>query len=191
MRTLITVLLLCGVAGCNQPPKDPSIIERATLNVQWSLMRTADTAIVYQEIMNVPVVTEAGAKLKHTYLDSLRPWALRRDSIRRVADGDRTLSGKSLAEEEPVRAAQQPSFPCDGIDVSVAVESYVKRQLASPSTADFPWYTDEFMKREGTKYTYTSYVDSQNAFGATIRTHFKAWVSCTGDQVLIHDIKYE
>lgn len=57
-------------------------------------------------------------------------------------------------------------------------QSYVKNILKAPATADFPPYTQESVKRvagdeRGEMYEVRSYVDSQNSFGAQIRTHYK------------------
>ncbi|MGJ1410435.1 hypothetical protein ACR78Z_12225 [Sphingobacterium thalpophilum] len=56
-----------------------------------------------------------------------------------------------------------------------AVEGYVKAQLKSPKTAEFP-PINEFIKHvhviDDKTFLITSYVDSQNVFGALIRTNF-------------------
>ena len=111
------------------------------------------------------------------------------DSLERAArmSSPSSTSGGAVQGDH----TQDLSVPCRGEDVSVAVETYVKQHLKSPSTADFPWYSDEFLSRDGNRYTYVSYVDSQNGFGATTRTYFKAWVHCTGQSVVIDDIKFE
>ena len=50
----------------------------------------------------------------------------------------------------------------------------VKRSLKSPSTADFPYsiFYEDYVSRIDQVYTIRSYVDSQNGFGATIRSNF-------------------
>jgi len=61
----------------------------------------------------------------------------------------------------------------------IMTEDWVKQKLKSPSTADF---ADGAIKSEhvtnlgNQKYRIVSWVDSQNSFGATIRTHFVAEV---------------
>lgn len=52
-------------------------------------------------------------------------------------------------------------------------KSEVKRQLKSPSTADFPWVDGE-LTLYPTSHTavFGSYVDAQNGFGAMIRTNY-------------------
>lgn len=58
----------------------------------------------------------------------------------------------------------------------IMMADFVKARLRSPSTADFPGVFDgrgDHVKRvEGQTYMIVSWVDSQNAFGATIRTEF-------------------
>jgi len=48
----------------------------------------------------------------------------------------------------------------------------VKARLRSPSTADFPFLDFQVTRRGTSAYVVTSYVDAQNAFGATIRSNF-------------------
>lgn len=56
------------------------------------------------------------------------------------------------------------------------MEDYVESRLKSPSTATFPSRSDRdtgHIKKLGNgKYTITSWVDSQNSFGAMVRTFF-------------------
>lgn len=53
-----------------------------------------------------------------------------------------------------------------------ASQKFVKRKLKSPSTADFQPIFQAKVKRENNTYTINSYVDSQNGFGATIRSNY-------------------
>ena len=57
-------------------------------------------------------------------------------------------------------------------------EQFVEKQLKSPSTAEFPGISEKnshITKITEDKYKIDSWVDSQNGFGAQIRTNF----SCT------------
>jgi hypothetical protein len=50
---------------------------------------------------------------------------------------------------------------------------YVLESLKAPSTAKFPWYSEAFVKEESdNRWIVTSYVDSQNSFGAMLRVPF-------------------
>lgn len=55
-------------------------------------------------------------------------------------------------------------------------QDYVKQELKSPSTAEFPgtfWGVDDYaVTRYKDTITVRSYVDSQNGFGATVRSNF-------------------
>ena len=58
-------------------------------------------------------------------------------------------------------------------DAWVCAQDVVENNLKSPSTADFPWYSDEYITFLGDdKYMVTAYVDAENSFGATIRSDF-------------------
>ncbi len=60
-------------------------------------------------------------------------------------------------------------------DVYVKAQEIVEKALQSPSTADFPPTSDAVVERRADNtYKVSSYVDSENGFGATIRT---AWIA--------------
>ena len=64
----------------------------------------------------------------------------------------------------------------------------VKAQLKSPSTADFPSCRENNLMREADgKITVTSYVDSQNSFGAVVRTPFQVMLHATSDTTVAVD----
>jgi hypothetical protein len=56
----------------------------------------------------------------------------------------------------------------------VMMEEFVKDKLKSPSSAEFAGMTDPGfkIKKNGFEYTIGSWVDSQNSFGAMMRTRF-------------------
>ena len=51
-------------------------------------------------------------------------------------------------------------------------KEYVTEQLKCPATAKFPWFADDLSQFKNQIYVMRSYVDSENSFGAMIRTHF-------------------
>lgn len=63
---------------------------------------------------------------------------------------------------------------------------YVQRQLKSPSTAKFCSVTDGSVDQVGDKVKTYGWVDSQNSFGATMRTHWACELHRTaeGDYVV-------
>jgi hypothetical protein len=80
-----------------------------------------------------------------------------------------------------------------GSDTGAQVGAYqsceraVKTTLKAPSTADFSGYSDSDIKSAGNIYTVAGYVDSENSFGAKIRTDWNCQVRSTGDNwQLVH-----
>lgn len=57
-------------------------------------------------------------------------------------------------------------------DASIICKEYVRAALKAPSTADFPLLDFTATRHAGGHWTIKSYVDSQNGFGATIRSHY-------------------
>lgn len=57
-------------------------------------------------------------------------------------------------------------------EVATACQLKVKEMLKSPKSADFPFDDVAKVKPLGNGYRLASYVDSQNGFGANIRTNY-------------------
>ena len=65
------------------------------------------------------------------------------------------------------KSAQMDAYSC--------AQTMVKRNLKSPSTAQFPTYKEAVITKLGEgKYEVKAYVDAQNSFGAMIRNDFTA-----------------
>lgn len=59
-------------------------------------------------------------------------------------------------------------------------QDVVKSSLKAPSTAKFPSYNENYITELGeNKYSINAYVDSQNGFGAQIRTNFTVTLTLT------------
>jgi hypothetical protein len=60
----------------------------------------------------------------------------------------------------------------------VMMQDFVKRQLKSPGSAKFEWISEPActIEKDGFEYRISSWVDSQNSFGALIRTRFSGVV---------------
>ena len=77
----------------------------------------------------------------------------------------------------------KPKPEHDKIGAAVMAEEFIKKELKSPGSAKFPWYNDSMVTDLGNgKYRYVSYVDSQNGFGALLRTNFICTVKYVGDK---------
>lgn len=72
----------------------------------------------------------------------------------------------------------------DGRDVEIACENLVKENLASPGSAEFPgpWGGEATNpEQQGLEWAWTSFVDSENSFGASLRMDFTCTVQEDGD----------
>ena len=63
-------------------------------------------------------------------------------------------------------------------------QSFVEQRLVSPTTAKFPYIGDayEVTKIDSVTWRIHSYVDSQNRFGAMVRTSYKAKLMYVGNE---------
>ena len=78
------------------------------------------------------------------------------------------------------------------IEAWTAAQIEVERNLKSPSTAKYPWDAKEYVtKINDNDFKVRSYVDSENSFGATIRTNFSCTVEFTGeDTYIVKDLQF-
>lgn len=77
------------------------------------------------------------------------------------------------------------------IDAYVMSQKFVEDRLKTPSTAKFPTYKEEMVVQlNDNRFKVSAYVDAQNTFGATIRTHYTCWVKNTsGDRWSLENIE--
>ena len=70
-------------------------------------------------------------------------------------------------------------------------KDFITPKLKSPSSASFASYGEQsnhVTYMGNNEYRINSYVDSQNSFGATIRTKFSCDIKVVGDKVQMHNL---
>ena len=77
------------------------------------------------------------------------------------------------------RDATQPIVEPTESEAVVVCQNFVRKRLRAPSTADFPWL-DRQVVRTRSAFHVHSYVDSENMYGAKIRTSWDCTVSRQG-----------
>jgi hypothetical protein len=71
----------------------------------------------------------------------------------------------------------------DKLGACIVAEKFVAQQLKSPSTAEFPPGTSECRaSQNGSRWTVSSYVDSENGFGAMIRSDYSVEMQYNPDR---------
>lgn len=70
----------------------------------------------------------------------------------------------------------------DSMDAYVMAKKFVEQSLKAPSTAEFASFSESKIQPiGGDNWEVSSFVDSQNGFGAMIRTHFVITMSVNRD----------
>lgn len=62
------------------------------------------------------------------------------------------------------------------MDALIQSQVYIENKLKSPGSAKFDSSTDRIIQTNDTTFTVISYVDSQNGYGALLRTHYSCKV---------------
>lgn len=70
---------------------------------------------------------------------------------------------------------------CNAPAAYVMSQKFVKDRLKSPSSADFPSSPESAVKTAHCSFRIVSWVDAQNAFGATLRTRYQADMRFDGE----------
>ncbi len=80
----------------------------------------------------------------------------------------------------------------DGAMAYFTSQDFVKRQLKAPATASFPWFYNIHTHYLGQcRHEVNAYVDSQNLFGANVRTRYIATLRYAGnDKWTLEDLKF-
>lgn len=84
-----------------------------------------------------------------------------------------------LSSASPELTPEELAQKNEEVTAIVCAKQEVENQLVSPSSADFPFVMDATLGNDGETYVIKSYVDSDNAFGANIRTDFGCFVKVT------------
>lgn len=111
-------------------------------------------------------------------------------------------SNRPLSQEEITKASQEyeakeaeenrQKREHDISDAYYTSQVFVKRNLKAPSTAEFPSQSESTItpSEDGATYKIYSYVDSQNGFGAMIRTKYYVKMIKDGSDWKLLDIKF-
>lgn len=65
------------------------------------------------------------------------------------------------------------------LDAWICAENVVENRLKAPSSAEFCSYPEAIITKSGDIYTIKGYVDTDNDFGANIRTNFTVTLTLT------------
>ena len=76
------------------------------------------------------------------------------------------------AETEVVEATDSQAY--------IISQNYVKEVLKAPATADFPFADYSHIKNDEDTHTVASYVDSENSFGANVRSNWTVTLTFKG-----------
>lgn len=102
---------------------------------------------------------------------------------RAVRESARIARAEIKEKEKIDKAAKKAEERCnDRILAFVMGNSYVKKTLKAPSTAKFPYVTDDDVRLTylgDCTHQINGFVDAENSFGATIRSRYKVIVKNT------------
>ena len=80
------------------------------------------------------------------------------------------------------------------IEALVGSQQVVRDSLKSPSSAKFPTIVDSnviIRKISTDKYSVAAYVDSENSFGAMLRTYYACSVTLFEDRYKVEDLQFQ
>lgn len=125
-----------------------------------------------QEAANAKAETERAAAAKLKAEEDVKQAAL--DAEQRKKDAA-ARAAKEAAEAAEEKAAQLAKACSDTTMAFVMSQEFVKHSLKAPSTAEFPWITDDQVAvsaKPDCGFHVIAWVDAQNGFGAQIRSRY-------------------
>lgn len=91
----------------------------------------------------------------------------------------------------PPSSEHNSSVISDATEAWIYTKEIIRRDLKSPSTAKFEFAGHRGVKYLGdNRYSFSSYVDSQNSFGATVRTYFSGIIRATNSRWVMEELNY-
>ncbi len=101
--------------------------------------------------------------------------------------------GSSPEEIAANKAATAERECSSGSSAKGYAQTYIKKHLKSPASADFPIGGGTLSKVADCQFLVSSYVDSQNSFGGTIRSNTKVLLnySSEAERWLLADIEIQ
>jgi len=82
------------------------------------------------------------------------------------------MFNNNKTNEPKKKEATTINYEVSAADCYVISQAYIKLYLKSPKSADFPFSEYSHTQIDSVTHMIKSYVDSKNAYNATIRTHY-------------------
>ena len=178
-----------SVAGKSDPvPKvDPAEIKAKRDAVVGQTFSTLTIGEAQFEDATVEEITDERIKIKHSSGVATLAWNEVPEEVQEkwgydpAAFAEVVAARKEFEEEQAKKferqkkemAKAEAKKTSNHVGAYVYMQQFVERKLKSPKTADFPGPASKYCRPLGDyRYRVDAYVDSQNSFGALIRTKF-------------------
>lgn len=165
LEAIVFVLTFVGVIACNQLIYlDYGLTSREGLDEARTTRKEARQA------------EEAAAKAKAARASEAAAKAKAEQDARQAAIDAETRKSEALAQAAEAKAEKAAALAKNCANTTMAFvmsQGFVKRNLKAPSTAEFPWYTDDQVAvsiKPNCGFRVVAWVDAQNGFGAQIRS---------------------
>lgn len=82
------------------------------------------------------------------------------------------LLGSLSPKTEPTQKVETNPYATSSEMAYVMAQNFIRVALKSPSTADFPFTDYKYKQTDSVTHVVQSYVDSENGFGAMVRSNY-------------------
>ena len=96
-----------------------------------------------------------------------------------------------FVDSDPSSASVSKPHELSAIELYVQAQEFVRQGLKAPSTAEFPLEPVSVGTDGNGLYQVESYVDSQNSFGAMIRSHWMLNMRPVGDKWMLETMQID
>lgn len=173
---LIVALLTAGAGYMMISHKQDEMLAALKQDEMLAALRESDPAAYLAKLREVK-----GDDAWLPALKAIDPGAYEAEMARRTAELRKQREAEER-ERQAAKAREEAKVCNDKVSAWTMAEQMVEAQLRAPSTADFPWYREEWVRPTGDcSFTVTGYVDAQNGFGAMIRSNWVVVLTYIGD----------
>lgn len=178
------VLAFAGIIVCNQLVYlDYGLTSRAGLEEARAAKKATNAA--EKAVADAKAEEERLAAAKIKAEEDAKQAIL--DARQAVIDAEqRKKDAQAQAVKDAAKKAAALAKKCNDTTMAfVMSQTFVKRQLKAPSTAEFPWITDDQVSistKPDCVFRVVGWVDAQNGFGAQIRSRYVVDLKYLGDE---------
>jgi hypothetical protein len=158
-----------------------TVKDAETVTINGEPVQASEGRVDYKVSLSQPT-TSLKIEAKNEYKQASKNIAIQRDKTEEelLAEEAERKRQAEIAKQKVEQKRKQELNSVDESQAFIISKNFVQAMLKSPKTADFPFLDYSHRNLGDGKWIIQSYVDSQNGFGAMIRTQYQVEMQFNG-----------